>query len=692
MSLVNLHAVNLAFNEQVIFQSADLSIDAGYKYALVGLNGSGKSTFFRLLNQELSPDNGQIQIAKNCLISYLGQHPLHYLDELEHVYDNLELKEAETKLQRIQVELANLEAHNDANNPELKTLLDTYTLAQAEFERLGGYSFQANFKAAVAGLNLPVEILEQKPSSLSGGEKMKIALAHCLLRANDLILLDEPTNHLDLFSVEWLADFINKSKKTFIVVSHDRYFLDQISNRTIMLEGHKFTVYPGNYSQAQELAKERLQIQQRELDKLNDKLEHELEVKQTMLSHRNISGYHQREKVVNSLNSKIKDLRQSEIKKPNLRFSFNQPDSLGEKDYKRLLFSIKNLAKSYNKNLFSNLNLELRANEKIALVGGNGAGKTTLLKILLGEELADSGEIKLYGDLQIAYMGQIINFKEANMSLLDYMMSDNSIPERYIRSQLANYGFDKESIFKKLKSLSGGERHRIFLAKLINAAPDILFLDEPTNHLDLYSIECLESALELYAGAVVIVSHDRYFVNKIAQKVYGLLNCRLESFSSYQSWWQAYAQLSTCQGKSNIRTTKDNKREAKTQNDTQETSPTLATNKAIAFNRGKIRSLKAKAELILDNLLKSLDEIETKQTYLLAASQKDPSLYDLYNQALELQMASESLYLDLANELELPEDKTQLELTNWSKVEELTNNWPKLEKSLRNLFNKIATI
>lgn len=685
MSLVNLHTVNLAFNEQIIFESADLSIDEGYKYALVGLNGSGKSTFFRLLNKEIQPDSGQVQIAKNCLISYLGQHALHYLDQLEHVYDNLDLQHAETKLQQIQTELADIQHTSQSNDTKLQQLLAAYTQAQAEFERLGGYSFQANFKAAIAALNLPTEILLQKPSSLSGGEKMKIALAHCLLQANDLVLLDEPTNHLDLSSVEWLADFINKSKKTFIVVSHDRYFLDQISNRTIMLEGHKFISYPGNYSQAQKLAKERAQIQQRELDKLEDKLAHEIEVKQTMLSHRNISGYHQREKIVNSLNTKIKNLRQSEVSKPNLRFSFNQPESLGQKDYKRLLLLIKNLAKAYTKPLFTDLNLELKANEKIALIGGNGAGKTTLLKILLGEELADSGEIKLYGDLQIAYMGQVVDFANPDMTLLDYMMSDNSIPERFIRAQLANYGFSSENIEKKLESLSGGERHRIFLAKLINAEPDILFLDEPTNHLDLYSIECLETALENYAGAVIIVSHDRYFVNKIASKIYGLINCQLKSFDSYTAWWQAYQQAN------NPCTTKANTNSKIASVESKVVSSPLTNNKLPSFNKGKIRSLKAKAQLTLDTLLSALDELEHSQTLLLKASQKNPQLFELYNHCLEVQTTSENLYLDLADQLEAT-DTEEEETVDWGKVQNLINNWRNLENSLNDISLKIKNI
>lgn len=681
MSLVNLQSVNLAFNEQVIFQSADLCIDAGYKYALVGLNGSGKSTFFRLLNKELSPDSGHVKIAKNCLISYLGQHPLHFLDQLEHVYDNIELQAAEKKCQEIQAQLAKFKQQNTTqDNSSLNSLLTAYTEAENEFERLGGYSFQANFKAAIAGLNLPTEILEQKPSSLSGGEKMKIALAHCLLRANDLVLLDEPTNHLDLFSVEWLADFIKKSKKTFIVVSHDRYFLDQISDRTIMLEGHNFTVYPANYSQAKELAKANEQIHLRELDKLQEKLAYELEVKQTMLSHRNISGYHQREKVVDSLNGKIKELRQKEISKPNLRFSFNQPESLGEKDYKRLLFVIRDLAKSYRKTLFTNLNLELRANEKIALVGGNGAGKSTLLKILLGEELADSGEIKLYGDLQIAYMGQIVDFPDPEMSLLDYMMADNTIPERFIRAQLANYGFTSESIEKKLSSLSGGERHRIFLAKLINAEPDILFLDEPSNHLDLYSIECLESALERYAGAVIVVSHDRYFVNKIADKVYGLIDNHLETFNSYSDWWQTYQKLFLKAPTSQATSQKLNKQAL--------IQPIKSEIKPISFNKGKIRSLKAKAQLVIDDLLSTLDNLDTSQAKLLQASQKDPTLYNLYNESLEIQSKCESLYLDLAAQLEIEQD----EAVDWSKVQVLNSEWLKLEKALAQLQVKISDI
>ncbi len=671
MSLINLQEVNLAFNEQVIFDQADLTIDAGYKYALVGLNGSGKSTFFKLLCHEILPDSGKVNQAKNCIISYLGQHSLQSLDKLAHVYDNPELTAVETEMNELSQLIAAADKRSE-NNKDLPVLLKRYTETQAEFERLGGYGFTASIKAALAGLNLPAELIEQAPITLSGGEKMKVALAHCLLRPADLILLDEPTNHLDLLSCDWLADFIKKSKKTFIVVSHDRYFLDRISDKTIMLEGHKFTVYSGNYTQARKLAYEQKQIQAKELERLNEKLNIETAVKQTFLSHRNISGYHQREKVVNSLNAKIKQLKEQQIGEKRLKFSFNQPSSLGEKDYKRLLVSVKDLSKKFDKQLFQHLDFSLKANEKAALIGRNGTGKTTLLKILLGEELPDSGEIKLYGDLQIAYMGQIINFPDPSQSLLDYLMHDNTIPERYIRAQLANYGFDSSMIDKPLRILSGGERHRIFLAKLINAHPDILFLDEPTNHLDLYSIERLENALQNYAGALVVVSHDRYFVEKIANKIYGFVDCRLKEYASYEEWWKTY--LSSLNS-SNI----DSLSKEKALPAVKTTSSTIVKERKATdgnWNKGKIRALKVQAQNNLNTVLQLLTRNEQFNQTFLQNTDNTPQSYEDYNLRLQLGEKAEELYLELSEELEKDE------ACSWAEVQTYNTN---LEKTISNL-------
>ena len=345
---------------------------------------------------------------------------------------------------------------------------------------------------------------------------------------------------------------------------------------------------------------------------------------------------------------------------------------MGEKDYKRLLVSVKDLSKKFDKQLFQHLDFSLKANEKAALIGRNGTGKTTLLKILLGEELPDSGEIKLYGDLQIAYMGQIINFPDPSQSLLDYLMHDNTIPERYIRAQLANYGFDSSMIDKPLRILSGGERHRIFLAKLINAHPDILFLDEPTNHLDLYSIERLENALQNYAGALVVVSHDRYFVEKIANKIYGFVDCRLKEYASYEEWWKTY--LSSLNS-SNI----DSLSKEKSLSATKTTSSAVVKERKATdsnWNKGKIRALKVQAQNNLNTVLQLLTRNEQFNQTFLQNTDNTPQSYEDYNLRLQLGEKAEELYLELSEELEKDE------ACSWAEVQAYNAN---LEKTISNL-------
>lgn len=653
MSLISLQDVNLAFSQQVLFQAMNLTIDADTNYALIGPNGSGKSSLLKLLTGELLPDSGTCHVAKNCLLSYLSQQPLQMLDDLQYVYENRELQAAEKRMRELELKLA---AAPNAET-DLTALMSAYHQAQIEFERLGGFSFEAEFKAACSGLNLPVHLLERRPETLSGGEKMKVALAHCLLSPADLILLDEPTNHLDVSAAEWLANFIVHSKKSFIVVSHDRFFLDQITDKTLIIEKRQINCYPGNYTEAKKLRDEQIALQARELANLLDKLEHEEAVKQTFLSHRNISGYHAREKVVDSLTKKVKQLQAERPEHKTLRFSFNQPGKLGTSDAKRVLLTVKDLSKAYGKVLFDKLALTLRADDKIALLGENGSGKTTLLKILLGEELPDGGEIKLYGDLQIAYMGQVINFVDETCTLLEYLAADNTVPERYLRAQLARYGFPTELMDKPLSTLSGGERHRIYLAKLLNAEPDILFLDEPTNHLDLDSIEQLEQAIAAYQGAVVLVSHDRYFVNKIAANVYGFVQGEFSDFLNYDAWRQAHkaASAPATSHKTAGNAVNNGLGEAKLKMDDEKISVVEQKSTAPPRRRvsnAKIRAVKVAGSETLQKLLDETAELEAVNEQFLQTNSSDVEAYAAYNERLLQINALENSYLSLAERYE----------------------------------------
>ncbi len=532
MSIIQAHHVEKSFQGNIVLSGLSFAVDAGDKIGLIGRNGSGKTTLLRLLTGELDADKGSVVRAQNTVISMLGQRPTEDYERGFKILENPRFVRAKRRLQVIQ------EKMETETGESLENFVTEYSELQHLLEAGGAYDYEARLSKILAGLGLSEQQMCQPYSTLSGGEQMRVALGKLLLEPGDLLLLDEPTNHLDHEGLKWLEEYLTARRSGLIVISHDRWFLDQVCDRIFELENHRLYTYRGNYSAS------RIQKQEREeqlllsLGRLEERIRREEEVTQTMLSHRKMKSYHSREKVVKKLKDEMRLLE--EKKNPNRRMSFSFLPEQQKQDRQRALIDVSELSLSYDRSLFQNVSFTLRASDKVALLGPNGCGKTSLLKILLGETEPDNGSIKLYGDPSIAFMGQIVEFDDDDLTVYAHLATSFSGTQTAIRKRLARFGFREESMVKKLSSLSGGERHRLHLCTLLEVEPDILILDEPTNHLDIESRQLLEEALTDFHGAVVTVSHDRYFIQAVSDSVLGFIGDEILRFDDYGAWFSCY--------------------------------------------------------------------------------------------------------------------------------------------------------
>ncbi len=526
--------VNKGYYDRAILRDVTFRVDAGARLGLIGPNGSGKTTLLRLAAGAEQPDSGRVTRAAGLVTGYMAQEMDRALDTEQNSLFNPELRAMERHLRELEQALA---THTEDNAPEHQRLLDAYAAATARFEAAGGYDFERKMKQTLDGLGLSADICERPLSSLSGGEQMRVRLARLLLQEPDLLLLDEPTNHLDMGALEWLEQYLTRFRGAVLLVSHDRVFLDRTVTGIVELGGGPMREGAGNYSQYMERKKRDEQARRREVEQLQRELARQQEVVQTLFSHRKISSYHAREKVVRKLSDTLAGKKAALPARhgPVMRIRF-LPDQ-GVADASRVLVRAGMLTMAFGAAaLFTDASFVMRADDRLALVGPNGCGKTTLLKILLGDTAAQSGEIWLSATARMGYMSQFTTFADEDEAVGQTVADATGEGVFAVRSLLARFGFTDSDLHKPIRVLSGGERARLYLCLMLESRPDVLLLDEPTNHLDIESREILEDALVDFPGALLAVSHDRYFISRVCHEVLGFHDGRLGRYDSYESY------------------------------------------------------------------------------------------------------------------------------------------------------------
>lgn len=504
---------------QTLLDGLSFDIHEGECVGIMGRNGCGKTTLFRLLTGELSPDSGEIHIAAGKKLGLISQIPVYPAGfSVEDVLRTAFAALASLKRRMEELEKTLEKDASRANLSEYDRLSNAYLTG-------GGYEQDTEVDKVCNGLGIQAEMRGREFDRLSGGEKTRVNLARLLLEKTDILLLDEPTNHLDLRSVEWLEDYIRHFKGTVLTISHDRYFLDQVVQRIIEISAGRAEFYSGNYSFYLEEKQERFNHQLRQYEQEQAKL------KQLGFTVERMKGWGINNRTLYRRAMSIQH-RMERIEKTDrptqdktMRAKFAQRDFFGDE-----VLSVKGLGKAYDgRTLFSDVELQVAGGERIALLGDNGTGKSTFLKILLGEE-AGAGRIKFGPTVKWAYLPQIIHFSHPERTLLDTMLYEKNCTVQTARDRLGAYLFEGEDVFKTVGSLSGGEQSRLRLCMLMDEKINLLVLDEPTNHLDIDSREWLEDALEDYEGTLIFVSHDRYFVNKFATRIWELENGQIRDY------------------------------------------------------------------------------------------------------------------------------------------------------------------
>ena len=501
-----------------ILDGLSLDVQAGEHVGILGKNGCGKTTLFRLLSGEIGEDEGEIAVASGKrlgLISQIPVYPAGYTTEDV-------LKTAHARLDAISRRLAELaERMAEDASPEI---LREYDRLSADFERLGGYDTDFERNRVANGLDIPSTMRARLFSQLSGGEKTRVNLARLILEDTDILLLDEPTNHLDLHATEWLENYILKFRGTVLAISHDRWFLDTVAQRCVEIVHGKAEFYSGNYSFFMEEKQRRTDEQRRRFEKEQAEIERLSATARKMHEH-NTEHLNKR---AASIEKRIERLRTTERPEVQRQFKarFGEREFFGDEVY-----AVEGLSKSFGeKRLFSDVEVHIEGGERIALLGDNGAGKSTFLKILLGEEEPDSGHIYKGPTVKTAYLPQLIRFEHPERSLYDTMIYEARCTPQSARDRLGAFHFSGEDVFKEVGTLSGGELSRLRLCMLMKDEINFLVLDEPTNHLDIASREWIESALENYGEALLFVSHDRWFIEKFATRVWEIRDGQLTDF------------------------------------------------------------------------------------------------------------------------------------------------------------------
>ena len=645
MPLISVNKVSKSYHSRLLLDRVSFSIERGDKIALIGNNGTGKSTLFKMIRGDVKPDEGEVLHHGTAIAGYLTQN-MEELDMGGNILVSEEIQSIEDKMREAEYKLATADAENS------QSLLRTYEQLTSRFEALGGYDYEPRMKAALAGLGLTDIDFTRDISSFSGGEKMRICLARLIVSRPDILLLDEPTNHLDTDALEWLEGFIRSYGGAVLLISHDRYFIDKTVTKVLELENSTITAYRGNYTDYKEQKLRFIEDQKRLVANLEKELVRQEGVTQTMLSHRNISGYHAREKVVEKLSDRLASER-SKLSGGPLQMSFKLMPELRAGDPEKILLQTRNLGKTFpdGKVLFRDVNFEIKACDKMFLVGPNGCGKTTMLSLLLGRISEFDGDVLISGSSRIGYMGQFVPFEDETRTILDELMERSELGETSARNLLARFGFRDIDVYKQISVLSGGERSRLFLCCLLEEKPELLFLDEPTNHLDIESREVLEDALADYNGAILAVSHDRYFIEKCQSKIIGFFGDHVEQFDKYEFYRRKYRTFVADEESKRAAVLSEQRREEKERREAEKKEAADAAPKAPSVNRAKERKEIAKRKERIKYLEKTIAELEEEQKTLEASFGKDTSKedYDRYAKNSETLEEMYAEYMELEN-------------------------------------------
>ena len=626
--------ISKAYGVNEILNHINFHIEAKEKLAIVGINGAGKSTLLKIIMNEEEADEGQVVIGKDITVGYLAQHQNSYYDKT--IYEELlsvkqDVIDLQEQIRQLEQDMKHLEG------AELEDALERYTRMNHTFEMQDGYAFESQITGILKGLGFEEAEFNRPVSELSGGQKTRVSLGRLLLSRPDIILLDEPTNHLDLNSIAWLEGYLRGYDGAVIIVSHDRYFLDKIVTKVVEIENTQATIYHGNYSY---YAKKREEVR---LSKYRAYMNQQAEIKHQEEVIAKLKQFN-REKSIKRAESREKMLDKIErLDKPQevhdeMRLTLT-PDVESGND---VLF-VEGLSKSFDgKTIFSNVNMDIKRGERVALIGNNGTGKTTILKIINQLLPKDSGKVVLGAQVHIGYYDQEHQVLHPDKTIFDELQ--DAYPQMNntrVRNVLAAFLFTGEDVFKKIEDLSGGERGRVSLAKLMLSNANFLILDEPTNHLDITSKEILENALKNYSGTILYVSHDRYFINQTATRILDLSATGITSYIGNYDYYIEQQLVSTARAeekttivKEETENKKDWKRskeeqakERKRQNDIKKTAARIEELEQLLSSLEEEMSLPENAT----NVAK-LTEITTKQA---AANEELEALYETWETLAE---------------------------------------------------------
>ena len=626
--------ISKAYGVTEILNHINFHIEAKEKLAIVGINGAGKSTLLKIIMNEEEADEGQVVIGKDITVGYLAQHQNSYYDKT--IYEELlsvkqDVIDLQEQIRQLEQDMKHLEG------AELEDALERYTRMNHTFEMQDGYAFESQITGILKGLGFEESEFNRPVSELSGGQKTRVSLGRLLLSRPDIILLDEPTNHLDLNSIAWLEGYLRGYDGAVIIVSHDRYFLDKIVTKVIEIENTQATIYHGNYSY---YAQKREEVR---LSKYRAYMNQQAEIKHQEEVIAKLKQFN-REKSIKRAESREKMLDKMErLEKPQeihdeMRLTLT-PDVESGND----VLLVEGLSKSFDgKTIFSNVNIDIKRGERVALIGNNGTGKTTILKIINQLLPKDSGKITLGAQVHIGYYDQEHQVLHAEKTIFDELQ--DAYPQMNntrVRNVLAAFLFTGEDVFKKIADLSGGERGRVSLAKLMLSNANFLILDEPTNHLDITSKEILENALKNYTGTILYVSHDRYFINQTATRILDLSPNGITSYIGNYDYYIEQQLVSTARSeekttvvKEETETKKDWKRskeeqarERKRQNDIKKTETRIEELEQLLSSLEEELSLPENAT----NVAK-LTEITTRQA---AATEELEALYETWESLSE---------------------------------------------------------